>query len=166
MTVRDRINTLAGIGDKVAWALTWLPPLVARITIGVVFVQSGWGKLANLQGTIGHFRDWGIPLPELQAPFASASELVFGALVLIGLFTRFSAIPLMIVMFVALKTVAYDPQKAADEGTLNYLFGLIEYLYIVILLWLAIFGPGPISVDRIFLRRKAPSTSAPARSAS
>lgn len=152
MTLRDRYQTLASIGNNLASALTWVPPLVARITIGVVFVGTGWGKLNNLPGMIERFRGWGIPAPEFQAPFASASEFIFGGLVLLGLFTRFSAIPLIIIMVVALKTVVYQPATAIEEGTFNYLFGLSEYLYIVILLWLAIYGPGSFSLDRIFFR--------------
>jgi len=62
----------------------------------------------------------------------------------------------MIVMVVAMSVTAYNPQQAANEGTFNYLFGLMEYLYIVILLWLAIFGPGPVSLDRIVGRKSAP----------
>jgi uncharacterized membrane protein YphA (DoxX/SURF4 family) len=55
---------------------------------------------------------------------------------------------LIIIMIVALKTAAYEPAKAIEEGTLNYLFGLSEYLYIVILAWLAVYGPGSASIDR------------------
>jgi putative oxidoreductase len=153
MTLRDRYHTLASIGHNMASALTWLPPLVARITIGVVFVQSGWGKLQNLPAMIERFRGWGIPAPAFQAPFASASELIFGGLVLVGLFTRFSAIPLIIIMVVAMKSVAYDGAEAIKQGTFNYLFGLMEYLYVVILLWLAIYGPGAFSLDRIFFHK-------------
>jgi putative oxidoreductase len=156
MTLKDRYLTLSRIGHKVASSLTWLPPLVARITLGVVFVQSGWGKLNNLEFAIDNFRKWGLPAPQIQAPFAAANELIFGCLLLIGFLTRFATIPLMIVMVVAMSVTAYNAQQAANEGTFNYLFGLMEYLYIVILLWLAIFGPGPVSVDRIVASKSAP----------
>jgi putative oxidoreductase len=132
-----------------ASALTWLPPLVARVTLGVVFVQSGWGKLHNLDKVIENFRGWGIPAPTIQAPFAATNELVFGFLLLVGLFSRFATIPLMIIMVVAMKATAYHPAEAIEQGTFNYLFGLMEYLYIVILLWIAIYGPGAMSIDRI-----------------
>ena len=150
MTLRDRYQSLAHIGENLASALTWLPPLVARISVGLVFIWSGWGKLHNLDRVIANFRDWGIPAPTIQAPFAATSELVFGALLLVGLFSRFAAIPLIIIMIVALKSVAFDHAKAIEEGTFNYLFGLTEYLYIVILAWIAIYGPGAFSLDRIF----------------
>jgi putative oxidoreductase len=153
MTLRDRYNTLASIGHNLCSALTWLPPLVARITVGLVFVWSGWGKLQNIPGMIERFRGWGIPAPEFQAPFASGSEFLFGGLILLGLFTRFSAIPLMIIMVVAMKTVAYDPAQAVDQGTFNYLFGLPEFLYIVILSWLAVFGAGGCSLDRVLFHK-------------
>ena len=153
MTLQDRYRTLARIGHGVAASLTWLPPLVARITLGYVFVESGWGKLNHLDKAIANFTNWGIPVPQVQAPFAATCELVFGALLLIGLFTRFAAIPLIIVMIVAMNVTAYNPQEAANQGTLSYLFGVMEYLYIVILLWLAVYGAGAVSIDRIVSRR-------------
>ena len=156
MTLKDRYLTLAHIGHNLASSLTWLPPLLARITLGTVFIQSGWAKLNNLDFAIGNFRKWGIPAPEIQAPFAAANELIFGCLLLVGLFTRFATIPLMIIMFVAMKVTAFDPQQAANEGTFNYLFGLMEYLYVVILLWIAIFGPGSFSLDRMVASKSVP----------
>jgi putative oxidoreductase len=144
------MQSLVRIGNSVASMLTWFPPLLARLTVGLVFVWSGWGKLHNMDKIIEAFRGWGFPAPQIQAPFAATNELVFGALLVVGLFTRFAAIPLMIIMVVALMMVDYDPAKAAEEGTFNYLFGLFQYLYIVILMWLAVYGPGAISLDRIF----------------
>jgi uncharacterized membrane protein YphA (DoxX/SURF4 family) len=42
-------------------ALGWLAPLFARITVGWVFLWSGWGKLHNLPLVIENFIGWGVP---------------------------------------------------------------------------------------------------------
>ncbi len=141
MTLVRKLRTLIlGIAGK----LEWLPPTLARLCVGWVFVQSGWGKLHSLPQVTEYFRSLGIPAPELQAPFAAGTELVCGALVLIGLLTRLSSVPLIITMVVAIATA-----KKADLHGLDDLYGFIEYLYILLLLWLGVAGPGPISVDRI-----------------
>jgi hypothetical protein len=51
--------------------LKWLPSLLARITIGAVFIESGWGKLHNLPKVIDFFHSLGIPYAEVQAPFVA-----------------------------------------------------------------------------------------------
>jgi putative oxidoreductase len=151
-TLHGRPHSLHDVGHLVASKLGWLPPLAARLSLGYVFISSGIGKLSHLDKVIESFRGWGIPAPQFQAPFTAACELVFGALLLVGLFTRFAAVPLMIIMIVAMRVTAFDPAKAADEGTLSYLFGLMEYLYLLLLLWLAVYGGGGCSVDRIVKR--------------
>ena len=55
--------------------LEWLPQLVTRITIGWVFIESGWGKLHNLDRVIGYFQSLGIPAPAIQAPSAPAKPM-------------------------------------------------------------------------------------------
>src|SRR5215469_11004960 len=86
----------------VAGWFAWLAPLAARITVGWVFLWSGWTKLHILPRMIENFREWGIPAPEFFTPLASSIEFVGGILLLIGLLTRFAAVPMMIVMAVAI----------------------------------------------------------------
>jgi putative oxidoreductase len=88
--------------------LSWFPPSITRLVVGWVFVSSGWGKLQNLEGVVAFFRDLGIPVPELQAPFVAGTELVCGALLLAGLATRLAALPLGVVMAVASATALRD----------------------------------------------------------
>src|SRR6266404_3076985 len=126
----------------VASKVAWLAPLVARITVGWVFVSTGWGKLHNLPKIIDYFTELGVPYPQYQAPFASANEFICGLLVLVGLATRVAAIPLIIVMLVAIRTAQWE-----NVDSLAALLGLVEWAYIAIFAWLAIAGPGPVSVD-------------------
>lgn len=131
--------------------LNGLPPLVARITLGVVFIPTGWGKLHHLDQITAYFQQLGIPAAHIQAPVVSFLELACGALVLIGLWTRLAAIPLIGIMSVAILTA-----KLKELTGLGDLFGTIEWLYLVLALGLAIAGPGAISVDRLLSKRTTP----------
>ncbi len=143
----DRLRPLHEQILSVSQRLTWLPPLLARVSVGLVFVTTGWGKLQNLDQVIEFFRSLGIPAPELQAPFVAATELSCGLLLVLGLATRFAAVPLVITMVVAIRTALW----AELEGAID-LLGREEYLFIVLLAWLAVAGAGAVSLDAILAR--------------
>lgn len=128
--------------------LDWLGPLVARITLGVLFVSTGWGKVQDLAKVTAFFAELGIPFPGIQAPMVSFIELCGGALLLIGLATRLAALPLLASMAVAILTAQRE-----NVHNLPDLFGLVEWTYLALLLWLALAGPGKISVDRLLFER-------------
>src|SRR5437016_6901594 len=77
--------------ERVARHLTWLAPLFARITVGWVFLWSGWGKLANLAQVTENFVGWGIPFPHILTPVVSGVEFCGGLFLLLGLYSRISA---------------------------------------------------------------------------
>jgi putative oxidoreductase len=136
-------------------ALAVLVPVATRFCLGFVFVQSGWGKFQALPKVVEYFASLGIPFPHLQAPFVASVELLGGALLLAGLFTRLASLPLAGTMVVALITA-----KRADIAGLGDLFGTIEFLYLLALGHLAAFGPGPLSIDRFLSRNVKPSPPA------
>ena len=152
----DRLRVLDGWMLAVTRRLAWLAPLAARVCVGLVFVTAGWGKLQNLDRVIEFFRSLGIPAPELQAPFVAATELSCGLLLMLGLATRFAAIPLAITMVVAIRTALW----AELEGAID-LFGRQEFLFIALLGWLAIAGAGAVSLDALAARalRREPAGS-------
>jgi len=125
----------------------WAAPLAVRITVGVVFMGTGWTKLHNLPAITKNFTALGIPAPEILTPFVSGVEFVGGILLLIGLLTRFAAVPLMIVMVVAIISA-----KAGDIDSLETFLGFEEVSYFVMFAWLAIAGPGPVSLDHLVLK--------------
>jgi putative oxidoreductase len=132
---------------RVGSALEWLPPLAARVAVGWTFMLTGWGKLHDLDSVVGFFRELGIPYPEFQAPFVASVELVCGTLFCIGLFSRIAALPLIGTMVVAIATAQWK-----DVSSFGDLYGLVEFLYIVIFAWIAISGPGPIALDTLVER--------------
>ena len=139
--------------------LDWLGPLVARFTLGVLFVSTGWGKVHNLAKVTAYFGELGIPFPGIQAPMVSFIELIGGALLVIGLATRLAAVPLMGSMAVAILTAQRENLHGLPD-----LFGLVEWTYFALLLWVALAGPGKISLDHLlFGHERAESKSSSLR---
>jgi putative oxidoreductase len=138
------------LGTLVAWRekTDWIPPLLARLTLGVIFAESGWGKLHNLPKVIAFFTELGIPAPSLQAPFVAGVEFVGGLLLFIGLFTRLAAIPLSATMLVAIATA-----KMGDVYSIGDFAGLSEWAYFVLLMWLVWAGAGKVSIDALIGRK-------------
>jgi putative oxidoreductase len=132
----------------VAAKLAWLPPTLARICVGWLFMNTGWGKLHHLPDLVSFFRQLGIPMPEFRAPLAAGAEFVCGTLILAGLATRLAVVPLIVTMIVAIATARKD-----DLNGIADLFGFVEYLYILLLIWLGVSGAGPLSLDRLIARR-------------
>ncbi len=128
--------------------LNWLPPLLARITIGFVFVESGWGKLHDIEKVISYFTQLGIPFPSAQAHFVAATELIAGGMILLGFMTRLASIPLIVIMTVAIMTA-----KASEISTFTDVFGFSEFLYIILLGWLIVAGPGRIAIDNLLVKK-------------
>ena len=78
--------------------------ILVRLLVGlVVFFPEGVQKLVfpDILGA-GRFAAIGIPYPELMGPFVGVVETICGALIILGLFTRLAAIPLIIIMIVAI----------------------------------------------------------------
>jgi len=78
--------------------------ILVRLIVGlVVFFPEGIQKLAfpEVLGA-GRFANIGIPFPEVLGPVVGAVETICGALIILGLFTRLAAIPLIVIMIVAI----------------------------------------------------------------
>jgi len=78
--------------------------ILVRLIVGlVVFFPEGIQKLIfpAILGA-GRFANIGIPYPELMGPFVGLVETICGALIILGLLTRLAAIPLIIIMIVAI----------------------------------------------------------------
>jgi putative oxidoreductase len=141
------VDLLVDWPERLAPYFKWLGPFFARLVVGWVFMWSGWSKLHNLPKMIENFKEWGIPQPEILTPFVSGIEFFGGLLLLLGLFTRIAAVPLVIVMLVAIASA-----KWAQVDSLETLLGFEEVAYMALFGWLAIAGPGPISLDHLLQR--------------
>lgn len=92
--------------------------LLVRLMIGlIVFLPEGIQKLAypEILGA-GRFVKIGIPWAQAMGPFVGMVEIVCGTLIILGLFTRLAAIPLIITMIVALISTKLPILVGHDVG--------------------------------------------------
>ena len=114
---------------------------VLRIATGLSFLEHGTGKILGFPAGLP-FLDK-IPTPLLY--FTGFMELIGGALIVIGLFTRPVAFVLSGFMAVAFFLGHVLPNGVIFPA-IN--FGEAALLYCFIFLYLAAAGAGPLSVDR------------------
>ena len=90
--------------DSASWASTASKAiLLIRLLVGWVFLSEGVQKFLFPDALgVGRFTKIGIPSPQLMAPLVGVVEIVCGALLLVGLFTRWAVMPLLIDICVAL----------------------------------------------------------------
>ena len=127
--------------------LHWVAPLLGRLAVGLLFLSTGWGKVHSLDKVTAFFVQLGIPAPGLNAVVVGYSELVCGALLVIGLATRLATLPLIVSMVVALLTA-----KLADIHGVFELVGADEFTYLCVLIILLLIGPGRLSLDQLLVR--------------
>ena len=119
------------------WAFD-LAMLILRLCTGVLIIPYGYAKLihfAEKKDSFTNFMGIGSPLSLALVIFA---EFFCGMLLVLGLFTRLAAIPLIINMSIAIiKAHNLDVFGKGEPATL-FLAGFIVLLLV---------GPGRISVD-------------------
>jgi putative oxidoreductase len=77
--------------------------ILIRLMVGIVFLSEGIQKfLYPAEQGAGRFAKIGIPSPELMGPFVGVAEIVYGTLILLGLFIRLAAAVMLINISVAL----------------------------------------------------------------
>lgn len=129
-------------------ALDWLAPLLLRLVFGYFWLETGIAKVHNLDGFTERFIAWGIPLPALSAGVSAWTELIGGALIMLGLFTRLCMVPMIINMVVAIALVVIH-----NVHDLDGFVELDEVLYILVFFWLMMAGAGRASLDALLARK-------------
>jgi uncharacterized membrane protein YphA (DoxX/SURF4 family) len=92
--------------------------ILVRLLVGlVVFFPEGLQKLLfpAVLGA-GRFARIGIPHPDLMGPFVGVVETVCGLLIIVGLMTRLAALPLLVVMVVAIVSTKIPILLGHDVG--------------------------------------------------
>jgi putative oxidoreductase len=82
--------------------------VLIRLMVGAVFLSEGIQKfLYPDQIGSGRFAKIGLPAPDILGPFVGSVEITAGTLVLLGVGTRVAAVPLIVIMCVALATTKW-----------------------------------------------------------
>ena len=129
--------------------------IIIRVMVGGVFLSEGIQKFlfADELGA-GRFQKIGLPNPEFFGSFAGTFEIICGTLILLGLFTRLTTIPLLIIMLVALATT--KAEIFAEKGFWEMMHASrTDWAMLLGNLFLLIKGGGRWSLDKILLKNGA-----------
>jgi putative oxidoreductase len=149
-------NTITPSGGKTMSRLARLSDywaaVIIRLMVGLVFLSEGIQTFLFPQSLgVARFDKLGIPWPQTVAPGVGGAEIFFGVMILIGFMTRIVTVPLLAIIAITIATVKYP--IFIEKGIWQSLHeSRIDYCMIMGLLYLALNGPGPLSLD--FFRRK------------
>ena len=142
---------------------TKIAPLFLRLIIGFGFMAHGWAKINR--GTGGFEKlliQTSVPFPHLSATITPYIELFGGFAVLLGAFVVITAMPLIVIMLVAMFTIqihygfsSVNTIGLTPEGPRFGPPGYeINLLYIAGLISLMLTGGGSLSIDSLIGKKK------------
>ncbi len=119
-----------------------------RLAVGLIFFTQGILKFIDPKMGVERFTRIGFPHPWFTAHFVGTFEIVCGALVLIGLFTRLAAVPLLIVILTAIATTKIPEISHAGQGFWFMVSDArTDFAMLCSLIFLIASGSGGIAVD-------------------
>lgn len=115
--------------------------LLMRFWMAQIFWYSGLTKISNWQATVFLFKDeYKVPVipPEIAALLSTGVELAAPILLIFGLATRLTTLPMLAMTVVIQFTYEYSNE---------------HYYWAMLLLAILCYGPGPLSVDNLIKRK-------------
>jgi len=153
-TYRRAAATLERIPD--------LPLLLARLTLGVLFIDHGLQKY-NAQGGLASFEGFlrslkNVPAPTLTSHVVPLLEVAGGALLIAGLLTRIFAVLLageMVVTGFVVKAHDLHQPLVSTQGA-----GVeLDLVFLTLLVTVLLLGPGRASIDRLLGLERGPASN-------
>ncbi len=146
--------TVLGYADALAARVSDTVLLIGRLAMGIIFFQSGFAKLTGLGAFVGSLGNRGVPFPDFWGPVGAISEFTGGALIILGLGTRYAAA--LIVLFVIIATAIShrywefaEPARRLQQGQFYKNLAITGGA-----MFLFICGAGRISLDALLLRKR------------
>ena len=128
------------LGIHPGWGIT-----TVRVAMALVLIVAGWGKMnAGMAMVTGNFEKMAIPMAAIAGPFIAILELVGGALLLLGMASRWLGLLFTVefaVAFFYVKLPAGFPGARLDLMLLAG--GLLIFLA----------GPGKAAADSLWLEK-------------
>ena len=89
---------------------------LVRLAVGLIFFTQGILKFTDPAMGVNRFTRIGFPHPYFTAHFVGTFEIVCGSLVLLGLWTRAAAVPLLIIITTAIVTTKIPELSRPAQG--------------------------------------------------
>ena len=118
-------------------ALEFLPLFLIRLYLFYVLWFAGINKIDSFDKFSGYLGTLGVPFPDIFTWLVIITEAGGAALILIGLFVRWSSIPLLVVMFFAGYLVHWQNGWPHEANGIEF-----AAIYSLMLLTLLCFGGG------------------------
>ncbi len=153
-TRRGKAAAILGYANSLAARVSDTVLLAGRLAMGIIFFQSGFAKLTGLGAFIGSLGNRGVPFPDFWGPVGAISEFTGGALIILGLGTRYAAA--LIVIFVIVATAIShrywefaEPARRLQQGQFYKNLAIAGGA-----LFLFICAAGRFSLDALLLKRR------------
>lgn len=128
--------------DRPLAAFAPFGPTIIRIVIGSLFVLHGFDKFSSGIGNVeAFFAANGVPVAGATAPLTAIAEIVLGAALVVGLFTRAAAIALA---FIIVGAIAFVKVGSGILGGAE-----LDLVYLAGLAGVALLGSGRLSADEV-----------------
>lgn len=115
---------------------------ITRVVYGIIMIMHGWPKWSRGSDAVGTAFATNYGLPRWFAVLAIFFEIVGGAALVAGLFTRFFAAALAIELLIAMFAAHWAKGFAVGAGGYEYVLFLG-----IVCFYIAIRGGGPYSAD-------------------
>jgi putative oxidoreductase len=141
-TVKNKLEKFFDKGQDISL-------LLLRLILAYGFYEPAMNKWSDINAVATWFgEDLGIPFPLLNAYMAASTEMAGVVLMLLGLGVRFIAIPMMVIMVVAIVTVHLANGFSAGNDGLE-----IPLYYMLMLFTLVTHGAGRFGLDSLFSKK-------------
>jgi putative oxidoreductase len=129
-------------------ALNRYGPLAGRILIALIFILSGFGKIAGFEGTAGYIASKGLPLAQLLTIVAILIELGGGLMLVLGWKARWAAAAMLV--FTALAALIFHNFWAVppDQAQNQMIHFMKNISMMGGLLYVLVHGSGPLSLSK------------------
>lgn len=135
------IQKLIGTNERVSTVLI-------RCLVGLVFLSEGLQKFITPEKTgVGRFAKIGFENPEIMATFVGINEILFGLALIMGILTRLSVIPIIVIMLTALTTTKIPIFQAEGFWAAAHA-ARTDLSMLTCSIFLLIEGAGPLSLDK------------------
>jgi len=123
--------------------------LLGRVLLVLIFVHSGVGKIEHFEGTAQYMAKSGMPMPSFFLVGAIFLELVGSLTVILGFFTRFGA--LLLIVFLIPTTLIFHTHFGDRVQMIMFMKNVSMLGGCLVLL---AHGPGRFSLDSLWREKK------------